>query len=397
MYEFMKTILSALQTWVNKRIKSNTPNWNENDSEADGYIKNRPFYTDGDEVVQIDKKYLPDAKTYLDENVFSPDYEIYDEKQVGYIKNRPCYYQVQECMNAEAITTSASSSNYVAHNGDSVAFIEGTTYLIKGTLCYTTNSGEIKKCSFEKEVTCHSNDCLRTYLYPDAINGDFYINHIYSNDATSEYAGKICITDYYGGLQIATNDLQITITTVKQLDEAVIPDTIARVEATSNTIDERIATAKNYITFVDRVNGYTYVVEMCEGNIVSYCAIKSIEAATLPIKTAYVHSEYFDATGVVVTATCEDGSTKEVTNFTYPTTYLAEGTTSVEITCVDAGVTYTTTIPVTVSAFDPAVVLVDFTYTDNGDGTYTITGWNGTYNGEASTEMIIPNYGCIIV
>lgn len=45
MHDFTKTILSALKEWVNKRIKNNTPNWNENDPEADGYIKNRPFYT----------------------------------------------------------------------------------------------------------------------------------------------------------------------------------------------------------------------------------------------------------------------------------------------------------------------------------------------------------------
>ena len=45
MQSFMKTIISALQTWVNKRIKSNAPDWNQNDSDGDGYIKNRPFYT----------------------------------------------------------------------------------------------------------------------------------------------------------------------------------------------------------------------------------------------------------------------------------------------------------------------------------------------------------------
>ena len=52
MQSFMKTIISALQTWVNKRIKSNTPNWNQNDSDGDGYIKNRPFYTiEGHETI----------------------------------------------------------------------------------------------------------------------------------------------------------------------------------------------------------------------------------------------------------------------------------------------------------------------------------------------------------
>lgn len=47
MQGFTKTILSALQTWVNKRIKDNTPDWNQNNPEADGYIKNRPFYDNG--------------------------------------------------------------------------------------------------------------------------------------------------------------------------------------------------------------------------------------------------------------------------------------------------------------------------------------------------------------
>lgn len=41
--------------------------------------------------------------------------------------------------------------------------------------------------------------------------------------------------------------------------------------------------------------------------------------------------------------------------------------------------------------------LIDFNYTDNGDGTYTITSWKGTYNEEPSTEIIIPNLDCIIV
>ena len=57
----------------------------------------------------------------------------------------------------------------------------------------------------------------------------------------------------------------------------------------------------------------------------------------------------------------------------------------------------TTELEVTVTEFDPAVVLVDFTYTDNGNGTYTITGWKGTYNGEASSEMIVPNNAYVIV
>lgn len=35
-------------------------------------------------------------------------------------------------------------------------------------------------------------------------------------------------------------------------------------------------------------------------------------------------------------------------------------------------------------------VLIDFDYTDNGDGTYTITDWKRTYNGESSNLLRIP-------
>lgn len=44
--------------WV-KPKESVQPDWNQNDPTAADYVKNRPFYTDGEDVVQIDEKYLP--------------------------------------------------------------------------------------------------------------------------------------------------------------------------------------------------------------------------------------------------------------------------------------------------------------------------------------------------
>ena len=393
MHDFMKTIISSLQTWTNKRIKNSTPNWNQNDSEADGYIKNRPFYTDGENIVQIDKRYLPDATTYLDENVFRPDYEIYDETQVGYIKNRPCYYQKQEWVNTEVITTNSTEWNYIAHN--CFDFASGITYLVECTLRYTSNNGEIKEYSVAQECVSSENELHGIYL--DNPTQSIMIESIYGNNNSSEYAGMITIANWTHDMQIAANDFQITITALKQLDEVMIPDTIARVEAVNSVVNEEVYKAKDYIAFIDQVNGYTYIACMRDGNFVTYCAVKSIEVTTMPAKTEYMAGEYFDPNGMIVTAVNYDGSTREITDFAYPSTYIAEGTTSIEITYVEYGITYVAFIPVTVSAFDAATALVDFTYTDNGNGTYTITGWNGTLNGNASTEMIIPNYGCIIV
>lgn len=46
--------------------------------------------------------------------------------------------------------------------------------------------------------------------------------------------------------------------------------------------------------------------------------------------------------------------------------------------------------------FDESI-LVDFYYTKNDDGTYTITDWKKTYNGESSTRCIIPEHEKIIL
>lgn len=46
---------------------------------------------------------------------------------------------------------------------------------------------------------------------------------------------------------------------------------------------------------------------------------------------------------------------------------------------------------------DPETDLTDFGYTDNGNGTYTLTSWKGTLNGEPSTELVIPNFKEIII
>lgn len=47
--------------------------------------------------------------------------------------------------------------------------------------------------------------------------------------------------------------------------------------------------------------------------------------------------------------------------------------------------------------FDAASLLIDFDFTDNGNGTGIITDWKGTFNGVASTELIIPDDPSIIL
>ena len=142
----------------------------------------------------------------------------------------------------------------------------------------------------------------------------------------------------------------------------------------------------------DRSNGYNYIVAIDNGTLASYCAVASIAVTTNPTKMTYTAGEYIDTTGIVVTATLEDGSVVQLDDIVCDNYVTVEN--PVFIIKYDD---ISTELEVTVTEFDPAVVLVDFTYTDNGNGTYTITGWKGTYNGETSSEMIVPNNAYVIV
>ena len=161
--------------------------------------------------------------------------------------------------------------------------------------------------------------------------------------------------------------------------------------------ESEISKPKPYFTLIDSVNGYNYIIEMKNGNLVSRCGVSSIEVTTMPDEIEYYAGEYFDPTGMVVTATCEDGSVIEITNYTCSDNQFVIGANTIIISYIEAGNTYTTTITVNAIEFDAATVLVDFNYIDNGDGTYTITAWKGTKNGVASTEMIVPDSSNIIL
>ena len=165
---------------------------------------------------------------------------------------------------------------------------------------------------------------------------------------------------------------------------------------TKKYVDDSIVSMTNGIKLIDQVNGYNYIVSMRNGTLVSTCAAQSISITTNPTKISYMDGEHLDSAGMVVTATCEDGTTREITGFTCDN-YVTVNNPVFVISYTEGGITCYANLSVAVTAFDPAIVLIDFDYTDNGDGTYTITDWKETYNGEPSTEMIIPNNEHIIL
>ena len=153
--------------------------------------------------------------------------------------------------------------------------------------------------------------------------------------------------------------------------------------ATKTYVDDCGTRPKTQLMLTDIANGYNYIIQVENGQLISYCAeVISMSVDSLPEKTDYTLGELFDPTGMILTVDCADGSSRKVVNYTYPETVT-------EPTVVITYGEYSVTIDVNIISMED--LLIDFYYTVNDDGTYTITAWKETLNGVPSTEMVVPN------
>ena len=179
------------------------------------------------------------------------------------------------------------------------------------------------------------------------------------------------------------------------------------VSVDTDPIDDMDLATKKYVDCVkdsipikDQVSGYIYALQICDGILTTKLLGNELEITIQPNKLSYTEGEYFDPTGMQLSILYPDGTTsivEDTDNIIYNQNALKPGDSELEINYkyILAGITLSSIINITITPFDPEVVLVDFEYTTNDDGTYTITGWKGTLNGVASTEMIIPNNSLI--
>ena len=88
--------------------------------------------------------------------------------------------------------------------------------------------------------------------------------------------------------------------------------------------------------------------------------LDSIAVTTAPAKTNYTAGEDFDPTGMVVTATYSDSSTKAITGYTFtPNAALKTDDTSITISYTEGEVTKTTTQAITVNALEYNITVTD--------------------------------------
>jgi hypothetical protein len=156
--------------------------------------------------------------------------------------------------------------------------------------------------------------------------------------------------------------------------------------------EEYIIESKDFFILKDQISGCDYVLQIKDGNLVTFSRCTKIEVTTPPNKTSYVQGEAFDPTGMVVTTTYGDGTTEVFDNYQCSDAVMGD---VFYIYYQEYGVTHSAAVNVEVTEFDPETELVDFDYVANEDGTYTLTGWKGTLNGVSSTELIVPANGLI--
>lgn len=143
----------------------------------------------------------------------------------------------------------------------------------------------------------------------------------------------------------------------------------------------------------DSITDKRYIIMMKEGQIVSRSATRVINITTPPNNTNVIEGGVLDTTGMIVTATLEDGNIAIIENNILNKSVATSDI--ITITYEEAGHTFTDSIKVTIIPLTEA--LIDFDYTVQDDGTYLITGWKGTLNGEPSDTMVIPNSTLIVL
>lgn len=361
------------------------------------------------------------------DDIVQPDWNQHNETEPDYIKNRPFYYRTKTYeltgISQQISSTYISLRNLYGIRNTEIDFDRKKSYRVTLDITGSLSEEENNINTFHYEMTPEvSTNTYYGYssLYSIAtsnFNGIDYKYELSIVDASyidaSGNSGNVSLrltTTPSGKSQLIT-DIKIKLEEIQNLEEDIIPDTIARTEnipvidttltvsgaaADAKAVEEKILSPKHYITMIDQVSGHTYILSMEDGNLVPKIGIKHISVTTPPNLAEYTHGEYFDPTGMIVTATYYDDTTVDITGYTYPTSFLNSNV-QPKITYTEFGITYEAIIPIAINVFDPSTILVDFNYVDNKDGTYTLIGWKGTYNGEPSDKLIIPDYACIII
>lgn len=346
-------------------------NWNETDENSPNYIQNRPIY-----------KYLDDSNsTILDQK-----FENFEENDYGYTSN----ISIQPI----DILEGYEYKLYLYYQNGGYLYRSLKPVFPARNMCYFGNGAlfGVSEDSGENFALGFSTEDGTTYVTLGALDPNTFVS-VKINGPTLKYS---------------------------KLDERYLPDNIitqekwkqsdwAQNNSNSNDyiknrthwvegevyhpLDKRFLpeeavqkdTVLSKINLADKSTGVVYELCIYNGELVISSKCIGIEVTTMPTKTNYVLKEEFDPTGLVISAVYSDGSRKEITDYSYEVIE-AIGEGKVVIRYAYEEENFETELKITFE-------IVDFEYVDNNDGTITINSWNGTLNGEPSTECVIPDGG----
>ena len=219
-------------------------------------------------------------------------------------------------------------------------------------------------------------------------------------------------------IDLTTQPSKITYIEGQNFDKAGMKVTATYSDGTSKEVTNYTITDGDNLTVGKTTVAVSYTEEgVTKTTTVSITvnkkSLSKIDLTTQPSKITYIEGQNFDKAGMKVTATYDNGTTKEVTNYTITDgNNLTVGKTSVTVSYTEEGVTKTTTVPITVNKkllskidlttqpskityiegqnFDKAGMKVTATY-DNGTTkevtNYTITDGNNLTVGKTSVTV----------
>lgn len=348
--------------------------WEQNDSTATNYIKNKPFYD-----------YLIDETIVYDNNLVF----LQDETRPSTGNYLPVD-GVNKWVNDDVLVIVWNNEEFWYTDLDSKALDVGWSY-------------EFGNLNINDDTKPYTNEPF--YLYLD---GEYGVSIMRDNSSSSEEVHLV---------------IKKMSRKFKQIDEKFIPDSIfvnadwtEDDESSKSYIKnkpvyqdqdgnvyqatgEKLATeqyvndVKNHIILRDEINGFDYVVSMRDGNIISYCTTDHIEVSFVSSDQTYIVNEPFDASSIIVTAIAKNGDIREIATYAYDEIITEDNIHNFIIRYAEGNNIFEAQIDLHLRCES----LIDFDYTINDDGTCTLTAWKGTYRGEPSTRIVVPNSELIIM
>ena len=153
------------------------------------------------------------------------------------------------------------------------------------------------------------------------------------------------------------------------------------------------------LKLTDEITGKIYTLSIRNGILTTSLAYKKITVITPPTIINYYAGETFNPYGMKIGAVTFDDEIHEITSYTYSTESFVGGETSIIISYPQGTEVLTIEVPINVyEDLNAERDLIDFDYSYDEDyDVYFIGEWKGTYMGQPSDIMVIPNHEKVVI